>query len=56
MKAKICCLCGKDFVGYGNNPSPLSSTGRCCDDCNRDKVIMERISFYQNVQPYGKTN
>lgn len=24
MKEKhICCICGKEFVGYGNNPYPI---------------------------------
>ena len=36
-----CAICGKDYVGPGNNAEPLAS-GRCCDDCNR-KVIAERI-------------
>lgn len=39
---KKCCLCGKKFIGYGNNPSPLKDKGECCDDCNF-KVISERL-------------
>ncbi len=39
-----CCLCGK-FLGksYGNNPYPLSDSGRCCDKCN-EKVVVARLS------------
>lgn len=39
-----CCLCGKEFEGYGNNPWPLSTDegARCCDECNQ-QVILERI-------------
>lgn len=28
-----CCLCGNEFKGFGNNPDPLMTTGRCCDVC-----------------------
>lgn len=37
-----CCICGKEFEGYGNNPWPLKEEGRCCDECNRF-VIEARI-------------
>ena len=37
-----CCICGKEFNGYGNNPSPIKEEGRCCDKCN-NLVILERI-------------
>lgn len=40
---QTCCICGCEFTGYGNNPFPLSNTGRCCDECN-GKVIEVRIS------------
>lgn len=38
----ICCICGKKFKGYGNNPWPLKEEGRCCDECN-EKVVEERM-------------
>lgn len=38
----ICVLCGREFVGYGNNPAPLSE-GVCCDECNLKRVIPKRI-------------
>ena len=43
--SKYCCICGKSFSGYGNNPYPVvkEENARCCDDCNRDIVIPARI-------------
>ena len=40
-----CCVCGKDFNGYGNNPWPVSDNpnDRCCDLCNILKVIPARL-------------
>ena len=38
----VCCLCGKKFLGYGNNPYPLKKEGVCCDECNK-KVIKKRL-------------
>ena len=40
-----CCICGKDFEGYGNNPAPVTENGRCCDDCNRNVVKPVRIEI-----------
>lgn len=39
-----CCLCGKTFKGYGNNPYPLVNDpdAKCCDECNV-KVIIARM-------------
>ena len=46
---KKCCLCGKTFVGWGNNPYPLcdktDTESRCCDDCNVKYVIPARIAL-----------
>jgi hypothetical protein len=39
---KKCVLCKKIFRGYGNNSQPLKD-GLCCDDCNLNKVIPERL-------------
>lgn len=38
-----CCLCGKTFVEFGNNPWPLAKKGRCYDMCNWTKVIPARV-------------
>ena len=43
-KLKKCCICGKTFVGWGNNPHPVKDKGTCCDDCNSMYVIPARIA------------
>jgi hypothetical protein len=42
-KRHLCVLCGDFFKYWGNNPAPLRKRGRCCDRCNKDKVIPERF-------------
>jgi hypothetical protein len=37
-----CVLCGCELEGYGNNPYPLATEGRCCDSCDM-QVIAARI-------------
>ena len=41
----VCCICGKTFNGYGNNPYPVSKNenDKCCDQCNLDVVIPARL-------------
>lgn len=43
----ICCLCGKETHGYGNDPWPLDKDPfgdeECCDICNEKKVIPARL-------------
>ena len=41
-----CCICGKKFKGYGNNPYPVKKYGTCCDQCNMEVVIPERVYRY----------
>lgn len=41
-KYKVCCICGSEIRGFGNNANPLAF-GLCCDRCNK-KVILERLS------------
>ena len=36
----VCPICGKTFVGYGNNPFPIMEDGKCCDDCNLWVILM----------------
>ena len=36
----VCPICGKTFVGYGNNPYPIMKDGSCCDDCNLWVILM----------------
>lgn len=40
---KVCCLCGKPYMGYGNNAMPVKS-GQCCDECNLKVVIPARLN------------
>lgn len=44
MKKIKCCICGKKFEGYGNNPYPIvkDENARCCNYCNQ-YVILARI-------------
>lgn len=42
VKKQKCCLCGKEFTGYGNNARPVKD-GVCCDECNVKVVIPERL-------------
>lgn len=45
--AMECCICGRAFSGYGNNPDPVvkDENARCCDDCNASVVIPKRIEM-----------
>lgn len=37
-----CSICGREFMGYGNNPAPLNRK-KCCDACNSQIVMPLRI-------------
>lgn len=41
----VCCICGKKFTGWGNNPWPVieDDSARCCDDCNAEIVVPARM-------------
>ena len=43
-RKRTCCICGKNFEGWGNNPAPVKDEGVCCDDCNATRVIPARIA------------
>ena len=43
MKKKKCAFCGKEIIGYGNNPSPFINKGEVCDECNSRYVIPARL-------------
>lgn len=43
--SKTCCICGKKFKEYGNNPAPVKDEGLCCDDCNFNVVIPARMDM-----------
>ena len=40
-----CCICGKEIIGFGNNPWPIKNSGCCCDECNSTVVIQARIEM-----------
>jgi len=39
---KKCCICSLEYIGYGNNATPVKE-GRCCDVCNSFKVVPARM-------------
>jgi len=49
-----CCICGKEFSGYGNNPFPVFENGRCCDKCNIEVVIPKRLSAKDILDAFSK--
>ena len=54
MGELVCVLCNDEITGYGNNPEPLVYTGRCCDRCNMDKVIIERVKRLKKYMLHQK--
>ena len=44
---QVCCICGEEYKGYGNNAEPYKK-GRCCDQCNRKFVIPSRLNKLRN--------
>lgn len=42
-----CCICGKVVVEWGNNPYPVKEEGECCDRCNNERVIPERLKDWR---------
>ena len=39
---KKCCICGKEFNGFGNNSVPVRN-GTCCDKCNVKFILPGRM-------------
>ncbi len=61
MDKYICCICGKEHEGFGNNPTGAvdetkkritwGEGDRCCDDCNRQYVLPGRMyQFYRVIK------
>jgi hypothetical protein len=50
-KRRTCVLCSNFIRFYGNNPAPLRKRGRCCDTCNSEKVIPERLRLALGGNP-----
>lgn len=53
VEKKICCICGKEFEGYGNNPAPVKKTGECCNECNEKYVVPKRLSMLAKHNVYS---
>ena len=53
---KVCCICGKEYAGHGNNPYPIKEDGECCQACNWRVVLPKRIelSKREHEQRTGK--
>lgn len=45
-----CCICGRTFYGWGKNPAPVKNEGVCCDDCNVNVVLKERLRRIKESQ------
>lgn len=48
-----CCICGRPYVGHGNNAWPIKEDGRCCDACNMSVVIPARRE-QNGLKPYRR--
>lgn len=47
---KVCCICGKEYEGYGYNPFPVKEEGCCCQSCNYSVVVPERWERHKAYQ------
>lgn len=47
---KVCCICGKEYEGYGYNPFPVKEEGCCCQSCNYSVVVPERWERHKAFQ------
>ena len=61
METYKCCICGKEFTGWGNNPQGAvdenkklikwSEYDQCCDECNHKYVLPGRMfRFYRTIK------
>lgn len=53
-KKQVCCICGRVYGGFGNNPAPYKENGRCCDRCNYDYVIPCRLHLFSLPKDLSK--
>lgn len=42
----ICVICKKEVAEFGNNPEPVKLSGKCCNKCNKEVVIPQRLKIY----------
>ena len=52
-ETKKCCICGREFKGYGNDPWPVREEGVCCNECNWQKVTPVRIRESNKEERYN---
>lgn len=61
MENKTCCICHKEFTGWGNNPFGAVDQNKkviqwseedcCCNECNSKYVLPGRIyRFYKVIK------
>jgi len=43
---QACSICGGAIVGLGNGAQPVND-GRCCDRCNLQRVLPEKVRRMQ---------
>lgn len=62
MEKKICCICGKEFTGWGYNPNPVKDKNGgeypegsvCCKDCDSKYVIPLKLDlFFEQLKAEG---
>lgn len=48
----ICCFCGKPYTKFGNDIRPLVCAfgDKCCDRCNLNIVLPNRLKFWANAE------
>ena len=47
-----CKCCKNQFVGYGNNPYPLYTKGRVCDECNMELINIRLSKAFKTILSY----
>lgn len=45
QEKKICCICGREFTEWGNNPWPVKEDGVCCRACSFGVVLPKRMEL-----------
>ena len=43
VDSEKCILCGESIGEWGNNPYPMAEKGECCNTCNTERVVPERL-------------
>jgi hypothetical protein len=49
---QVCSICGGAIVGFGNDAWPVND-GRCCDQCNVERVISARLLRERDAKREG---